>query len=651
MTKTNSSSTAQLSFAEKRKKQLAHKKNKKSKKTQSTATTPSNADLAMLFQHYQSGYLREVCDLASQITKRFPDHGYSWKVLGIVLTEMGKFDEALAVNLKSVQLMPQDDECQNILGINFRELDRLDEAESCFRRSLRLKDDSAKTHSNLGLLLQEMNRLEESEKSCNRAILIDQNYAEGYINLGITLHHLNRLSDAEINYKKAISLDPTIPKAYNNLALTLIEMGNPAEAEVNCRQAIIFKPDYDEAHNHLGMALHDLGRLAEAEASYKQAIAINHKLVNPHVNLGFLFAKRKQYDKAKEYYNNARPLIKDIVDIGYNLAGLYLALGEFSSGFELYETRYHPNRKDRQAIPPKISTPQYRGKDLGLDIRGKHLLICSEQGVGDEAMFASVLPELAIVMKQDPNTRITLACEPRLVELFNRSFDFLTAIPKPENHEYKTLEKELDYWIFIGSLPKLYRNKIEDFHNNQPYLVPDQSLVNVWNTRFNTLPHKINIGISWRGGRERTNQVERSLSLEKMRPILSKVNQNANIINLQYGDHQQEIQSFTEKTGITIFDWEDHDPIKDLNNFTAQISALDLVISIDNSTVHFSGAVGTEAYVLLPFNQDWRWLDHSTDSYWYPNLMTLFRQHSTGVWDDVLNDVSNALDKNSMRSS
>jgi ADP-heptose:LPS heptosyltransferase len=339
------------------------------------------------------------------------------------------------------------------------------------------------------------------------------------------------------------------------------------------------------------------------------------------------------------------------VDAKFELALLSIHESQFSSGFELYETRYHPNTTDRQAIPPKISTPQYQGKDLSLDIRGKHLLICSEQGVGDEAMFASVLPELAIVVKQDPNTRITLACEPRLVELFNRSFDFLTAIPKPENHEYKTLEKELDYWIFVGSLPKLYRNKIEDFHNNQPYLIPDQSLVNVWNTRFNTLPHKINIGISWRGGLVGKRRASRSISLEEMTPILTKVNQNANIINLQYGDHQQEIQSFTEKTGITIFDWEDHDPIKDLNNFAAQISALDLVISIDNSTVHFSGAVGTEVYVLLPFNQDWRWLDHSTDSYWYPNLMTLFRQHSTGVWDDVLNDVSNALDKNSMRSS
>ena len=528
----------------------------------------------------------------------------------------GDLIKASSLATSVTEKFPNYDYAWKILVAALSGMGRYNEALTATQQAIKFSPNDHQSHSNLGALLLKLGRTNEAMASCKRAISLEPNFAQAHYNLANSLKDLNKLNEAVLSYTHAINLNP----------------------------------NYFEAYYNLGNSLHDADRLDEAEASYRQALAINPNFVLVYKNLGLLFTKRKQYDKAIEYHNKAILLDPDFVDAKFELALLSIHEGQFSSGFELYETRYHPNTTDRQAIPPKISTPQYQGKDLSLDIRGKHLFICSEQGVGDEAMFASVLPELATIVKQDPNTRITLTCEPRLVELFNRSFDFLTAIPTPENHEYKTLEKELDYWIFIGSLPKLYRNKIEDFHNNQPYLAPDQSLVNVWNTRFNTLPHKTNIGISWRGGRERTNRVKRSLSLENMRPILSRVNKNANIINLQYGNHQQEIQSFTEKTGITIFDWEDHDPIKDLNNFAAQISALDLVISIDNSTVHFAGALGTEVYVLLPFNEDWRWLDHSTDSYWYPNLMTLFRQHSTGVWDDVINNVSSALDKNSMRS-
>lgn len=61
--------------------------------------------------------------------------------------------------------------------------------------------------------------------------------------------------------------------------------------------------------------------------------------------------------------------------------------------------------------------------------------------------------------------------------------------------------------------------------------------------------------------------------------------------------------------------------------------AMDLVISIDNSTVHFAGALGINTFVMLPFNQDWRWAEDRSDSYWYPNMMQLFRQQTDGDWD------------------
>ena len=87
----------------------------------------------------------------------------------------------------------------------------------------------------------------------------------------------------------------------------------------------------------------------------------------------------------------------------------------------------------------------------------------------------------------------------------------------------------------------------------------------MWEHRFKKLSRQINIGISWVGGSQKKNT--RSTSLEKLLPILSKANQKANIINLQYGDHKKEMEDFRKNTGIIIYDWDDCDPLKDLNNY------------------------------------------------------------------------------------
>ena len=80
-----------------------------------------------------------------------------------------------------------------------------------------------------------------------------------------------------------------------------------------------------------------------------------------------------------------------------------------------------------------------------------------------------------------------------------------------------------------------------------------------------------------------------------------------------------------------------------MDDFSSQVKALDLVISIDNTTVHFSGALGVSTMVMLPFNSDWRWRQERQDSYWYPEIMHLVRQQSNDQWDSVIENTSDAL--------
>ncbi|MEW6054446.1 MAG: glycosyltransferase family 9 protein [Nitrospirota bacterium] len=154
----------------------------------------------------------------------------------------------------------------------------------------------------------------------------------------------------------------------------------------------------------------------------------------------------------------------------------------------------------------------------------------------------------------------------------------------------------------------------------------------MWEKRYLHLGEGLKIGISWRGGSNR----KRSVEIGHWRNLFSVP--RIKFINLQYGDCTDEIFMIHDQFDRTIYDWEDSDPLKDLDNFAAQIAALDLVISIDNATVHMAGALGTPVWTLLSYSSDWRWMLDREDSPWYPS-MRLFRQPAPGDWESAMTNI------------
>jgi hypothetical protein len=113
-------------------------------------------------------------------------------------------------------------------------------------------------------------------------------------------------------------------------------------------------------------------------------------------------------------------------------------------------------------------------------------------------------------------------------------------------------------------------------------------------------------------------------------------------VDLQYGNCRDEVAVLRKDLNVTIHDWEDADPMLDLDTFAAQISALDLVISVDNSTVHMAGALGLDVWTLLPLAADWRWTRSVEGTPWFPS-MKLFRQDRYGEWEVVMQRTAKAL--------
>ena len=237
--------------------------------------SPSQEQLSILLEHYQSGRFNDAESLALSITQEFPKHQFGWKVLGALLKQTGRLSESLVANQKSIQLASYDPEAFSNLGIVLKELGRLDEAEASYAQAIALKPNYAVTHNNLGIVLKELGRLDEALISLRCAITLNPNNAEANYNLGNTLKELGKLDEAEASYKQAIILKPNYSMAYLNLGSTLKDLGRLDEAETVLRQAIAIKPNDPSAIHNLSTVQSYMNNLEEEIDSLQNILQID----------------------------------------------------------------------------------------------------------------------------------------------------------------------------------------------------------------------------------------------------------------------------------------------------------------------------------------------------------------------------------------
>jgi tetratricopeptide (TPR) repeat protein len=301
-------------------------------------------------------------------------------------------------------------------------------------------------------------------------------------------------------------------------------------------------------------------------------------------------------------------------------------LGNYDEGLEGYEARWYRTPYDK---PWDIPVPEWDGRPVD----GPLIVYC-EQGIGDYVMFGLMFSELRKYAKS-----VTIEVNARLASLFRRSFPDMPVIDRntlPANWDPRHYRAK----VAMGELYRLLRADMENLPNRGGFLIPEPELALKLRNRYRQLfPGKRLIGISWRSG-NRDSATIRSIDLELWRPIFETP--DCAFISLQYGDIGRELEALRRESGYSVHWDREIDPTKYLDPFTAQIAAMDLVISVDNSTVHFAGAIGKPCWVMLPVNSDWRWLTGRTSSIWYDSLY-LWRQQVGEGWGDVVARVADRL--------
>lgn len=437
-------------------------------------------------------------------------------------------------------------------------------------------------------------------------------------------HQAGQFHEAEKIYLQALAIEPHHPDALHLLGMIAYQTAR-AEAAVDLiRKAIAIKSDAASYHSNLGNVLQSQGKLADAGACYQRALVLKPDLAEVHLNLGNIFKAQGDVESSLACYRRALALNPESAEAAVAESMTLLLKGDFASGWKNFERRWQTKDYDTQMRI--YAQPLWKGEQL----KSGRLLIWGEQGIGDEMMFAGLIPDA-----MRTGNRCVLDCDPRLKPLFSRSFPGIDVVSGADPASRPELE--IASHLPSGSLPGLFRNSTGAFEETRsPYLVADPSAQSRFRARYAD-GRKV-VGLAWHTKNRKTGR-GRSIDLTLLAPLFNRP--GIRWVSLQYGDSDTLEEQARAANAPVLIDPE-VDQLSNIDNFAAQIAAMDLVITIDNSTAHLAGALGVPTWVLLPFAPDWRWQLNRTDNPWYPTLR-LFRQPKLGDWPSILRDVASAL--------
>jgi len=548
-----------------------------------------------------------------------------WLERGRRSQDAGRINEAYGCYVEAVKRQPRTFEQWAELGLRFQQIGRAREAASAYQRALQLNGSASGVRNNLGVLYMGAGRLDEAENQFRQVLSLEAHNVDALFNLGVVLAGSGRREEAWTLNEQVIGLKPDYAPAWYNRGIYAQEDGDLESAEKDFRHALQLRPDYPNAINNLGGCLQAQERLEEAAEFYRRLLELAPGFATAWYNLALVEGLLNHLEESRLCLRRALASRKDYDDARWELALLELKLGHLERGWLDYELRIGRRGKQR-----RLPFPLWSGEAL-VD---KTILVNTEQGIGDEVMFASCLPDLQKVARH-----CVIECDGRLTPLFGRSFPHMTVVGRghgESEQDWLARLPPVDVRIDAGSLPRYFRKSWNAFPHQQAYLQADATQVDIWRQRYAVLGDGLKIGISWRGGKDEKIRQRRSIPLPEWAPALS--GQDAVFVSLQYNVDRDEIERCRQQTGVTVHVFEDCDPWWELDGFAAQIAALDRVVSVDNSTVHLAGALGVPTLVLLPFAADWRWFANRDDSPWYPGV-TLLHQQQRGDWRSVLERV------------
>jgi tetratricopeptide (TPR) repeat protein len=584
--------------------------------------------LDFAFSYYNQKRLAEAEQLCRLVLRKVPSQVDAMQLLGVLLERKGRYAEAVQILNEAIRQAPGHAHLHNSLGMALIQLKKPEDAVRAFKRALEIRPDFAKAHNNLGIAFMRLDRIDEAINACRKAIHQQCDFKEAYNNLGLALKKAGELENAVASYEKAVELDPQYAGALSNLGMALICLGRLREAAKILQKAVDLVPDSAEFLNNLGILFNRQGLFEQAIDTSERAIAINPDYVQAHNNLGTALMELGRFSGAEAAFERAIVIDPECAEAHHNRSLVLLLTARFEAGWDEYEWRWRYGGFSTPLRP--FSQAWWDGSLEGVT----KLLVWAEQGIGDEVQFSGFIRHVLSL-----GIDVVVECDRRLVTLLQRSFPDIDVVERTIPPSPLLKNPSITHQIPMASIPRVLKLSPDSMSFQSPFLVPGKKQQDLLCSEYKRDENPLLVGISWRSGNSQEGP-KRSVGLEHWGPIFNIG--GTRFVSLQYGECSRELQAAYDRFGVNVLEDERINALVNLEGFAAQVAAMDLVISVDNSTVHFAGALGIDVWTMLPSEPDWRWGLTGDRTRWY-STMRLFRQQQRGNWEPVISKLAGEL--------
>jgi len=477
----------------------------------------------------------------------------------------------------------------HILAICQEKSGQFGPALMAYEAALKLAPKETDIAQDLARLAERMGETVIAEKLLVRYLADHPGHIEATNNLACAYRNQRRYGDAVDLLRGLLQIETGSPVLWNTLGTVLSDQGEARQATVFFEEAIRLDPGFAKARYNRGNARQVLGDRAGALEDLTTALA--------GADPGF---ERTMMTMAR----------------GMQL----MALGRLAEAYPDYEARLDP------AMPeaPRFVTQARRWRPESEPARGLRLLVTGEQGLADEMLFGSMLPDLHEQL--GPDGRLYVAVEPRLVGMFQRMLPDAVV----GGHRSVRLQGRLhrlfpfldgmapeaapEAWIPMGSLMAPLRPDRSAFPTTRGHLRADPERVEHWRKELAALGSGLKIGLHWKSLVMTGSRVRYFSSFERWRPVLTAP--GCHMINLQCGDVTDDLAE-AEAAGVRI--WTPPIDLKnDLEDVAALSVAADLVIGPGVAGTNLAAACGARTW-MIHAPDDWHLF--GTDSYpFYPGM-------------------------------
>jgi tetratricopeptide (TPR) repeat protein len=551
------------------------------------------------------------------------------------------------------------------LGIIYRDADEIGKAELFLRRAVKSNPERIDAYHAMGDLLFNAKHALSAVKAYESGLERAPNHLGILVNLLRTRIALRHHREIEKLCRRILAIEPDECDVLSSLAMSLLQQAkNLDEADGYVTQSLALKPEHVRSMVMRERIAHARGDAAARAAAQDWLMS---RVKDGDASASVIRELKEMYtwcDAVKEtapYLNEYLLLHPDDAEAESALMNTVICDGDFAEAQRMIEKlsaqfpdkpQLHVSRvlnlfrlgKIDEAMPQMgcrwgrnqagqqldFPCPEWKGEE----IRDGKLAIYAEQGVGDHVMYAGHM----IPVRERAN-HIVFEVSARQTSLFQRSFPDFEVIDRASLPP-SWRKEEVKAKIAAGDLAYVMGEDFRNLPGRDGFLIPHPGLLQDLRKKYQAhFPGKILVGISWRSG-NRDSAAVRSLELENWLSILK--NANCGFVSLQYGDTSRDIAQMKEEFGIDVLHDSSVDPMGNMDPFTAQVAAMDLVVSVDNSTIHYAAGLGKPVWAMLPINSDWRWLTEGDRSIWYNSLL-LLRQKMGDDWEQMVDRVGAML--------